>query len=126
MSSELMRRTADVLEKVAEYIDQEEQARQEVVRQERLKVANDLKEKVASATGEELPQEVIEKIASSDRSVVDAFTKLAERQYNEPPEEMGVARNLGDDDNAVPLTKTAQKTEAVEQQGQAFVDWIMS
>lgn len=125
MSSELMRRTADVLEKMAEYIDHEEGARQEALRQTRLKVATDLSEKVAAATGENLPQEILEKIAA-DSSMVDAFTKLAEQQYNEPPETMGEARNLGDDDRAVPLTKTAQKAEEDEQQGRAFIDWVMS
>jgi hypothetical protein len=126
MSSQLMRDTADVLEKVAAYIDQDVQARHEAVQAERLRIATELREKVATATGEDLPAEVIDKIASADPSVVDAFTKLAERQYNEPPEEMGAGQNLGDDDNAVPLTKTAQQAEAVDRQGEAFVDWVMS
>jgi len=126
MSSKIMRDTADVLEKMAAFVDQTAQTQQNTLQEERLRIATDLREKIATATGEDIPDEVLAKIASADAGVVDAFTKLAAQRYDEPPEAMGEARNLGEDYSAVPLTKTAQQTETTAQQSQAFVDWVMS
>jgi len=77
--SDLMTKTAAVLEALADQLDQQEQHQREAAREERRKVARALSEKVAAATGEELSSEVLEHLANSDVDVIDAFTKLAER-----------------------------------------------
>lgn len=125
MSSELMRSTANVLEKLAEQLDQDEQGRKDVAHQERLKVANALGEKIASVTGEELSPAVLERIAASDHDVVSLFTKLAERApHAEPPDPMGEAHNPNND--AAYTTKTARDQRTQSESDQQFLDWVMS
>ena len=128
MSSEFMRKTADVLEKLAEHIDQEETRHQSAIRAERLKTAQALGEKIATVTGEEVSSAILEKIASADDEVLETFKKLAgqsSRVRNEAPDEPG---DVGDmrDNNTASYTHEEQVKEASEHADRRFVDWIMS
>lgn len=124
--SQFMRQVADVLEKTAMYIDENEAARQEAARAERRRTADTLNEKIAAATGERLPDAVLEKIASSDQDVVEAVVKLAERNAERPPEELGEAGDIRDNRSGVPATRTARVKEASEDADQRFLSWINS
>ncbi len=126
MSREFLLKTAGALEKLAEYLDQEEQHRQETARAERLKVARELGEKVAATTGESLPDDVLEKIASSDRGVVEAFAKLAEQHLETPPEGLGEPSNIRDGDSAHASSRNDRVKEASAQADDHFLNWIMS
>lgn len=124
--SNFMQNVADLLEKIAEHLDAEETTRQEAARNERRKVAQELGEKIASSTGEDLPSDLLEKIASSDQSVVDAVIKLAERTSTQPPEDLGEPGDMQDDRARVLTTKNAQLKEAADQADDQFLNWIMS
>lgn len=127
MSSEFMRKTADVLEKLAERLDSEEVARQKVAQDERLKLATRLGEKYTAATGEDLSPEVLEKIASSNADVLDTFTRLVDRgPRSENPDDMGDAHDPREDNLAYGTSKTAMTKEAADQADDRFLDWVMS
>lgn len=126
MSREFLLKTAEALEKLAEHLDQDELHRQEAAQAERLKLARELGEKVANVTGESLPDDILEKIASSDSSVVDAFAKLAERHVETPPDEVGEASNIRDGSSAAATSRNEQIKEASAQADDQFLGWIMS
>lgn len=117
---------ANVLEKTADLLDAQEQEKTAAAREERQKVVTAFAEKYAAATGEELSDHVIEKLAASDVDLVGAFNKLASRvDSNTEPEDLG---EPGDMPDAEPVFMT--KKAAVEAQNQAADDrllsWIMS
>ena len=130
MSSELLRNTADVLEKLADVIDADEQVRTQQLRAERHQLAQRIGEKYAEVTGEDLAPTAIEKIASSDQDLVAVFQKLAERAPSgEAPEGMGAATDRDDDDKTPPSSTTRfrnsrEKQAAAEDAGQRFLNWI--
>lgn len=126
MSSEFMRRTADVLEKLAEHLDREELTRQDGARQERLKVATALSEKYAAATGEDLSKEILEQIADSNHDVIRVFEKLATRiPHNTPPDTMGESENPDDVNTATGNSRSERTKTAASDADQHFVNWIM-
>jgi hypothetical protein len=136
MSSELMRRTAAVLEKTADYLDAEDQRQRDVVRTERRQVAQTLSEKYAAATGEELPPGSVEKLAASDKDLLTIFEKIAARTTgtaNGAPDDMGTPSDRSDrNDRGTPAPATGkyhdgqEKRAAVEDADARFVDWINS
>jgi hypothetical protein len=132
MSSELMRQTADVLEKLAAHLDIEDQQRQETMRSERRQMAQALSEKYAAATGEELPPASIEKLAASDQDLLVIFEKIAERTghaTSSAPDDMGTPSDRRDGDGpATPgrYHNQQEKTAAAEDADQRLIDWCMS
>lgn len=125
MSSQFLEKVADLLEKVAVHLDELEVERTQALRDERLKVAHALREKIANATGEELPEDILEKLAS-DQTMVDTLIKLAERTGDAPPEALGEPSNIQDNRARVVNTKVAQLKEAADQADDSFLNWIMS
>jgi hypothetical protein len=129
MSSELLKKTANVLEMLATQMDHEETAREKVAQDERIKFARDLGEKYTTATGEELPEEVLLKIATTDANMLDAFTSLMDKRSNfidnDSVDDMG--EDVGGPDNAevVSMTKSAQLKHAADQAGDNLVDWCL-
>jgi hypothetical protein len=133
MSSELLRRTADVLEKVAEHLDAEENHRRETVQHERLQTARALTEKYASATGEELPPGTVEKLAASDADLLAIFEKIAARTDGAAtgdPDNMGTPSDRSDRGAPTPTNSRyrdgQEKRAAAEDADQRLVDWCMS
>ena len=126
MSSDFLRRTADVLEKLAEQMDDQHVQQQEAVQAERRKTAETLGEKIASVTGEDVSPAVLERIVDSDEDVVQAFMKLAEQHVAGPPDEMGEGVQPDDSNTRKPRTKTAQTKEAAAHADKQLLDWIMS
>lgn len=124
--SQFMLKVADVLEKTATYIDENEAARQEAARAERRRTADTLNEKIAAATGERLSDAVLEKIAASDQDVVEAVVKLAERHAERPPEELGEPGDIRDNRVGTATTRAARIKEASQDADQHFLDWINS
>lgn len=68
---------AQVLEKAAAYIETVEQNKEAQIREERTKVAKELAEKIAEATGESLDEDTIHKLAAADKDVLQTLDKLA-------------------------------------------------
>ncbi len=128
MSSELLKKTANVLEMLATELDKDETAREKIAQDDRTKLVQELGDKYTTTTGEDLPEEVLAKIASSDASMVDAFTSLMDRrpEFAEgSPDDMG--DEVGGPDNAavVGRTKAAQLKEAVDVAGDSLVNFCL-
>lgn len=68
---------AQVLEKAAAYIESVEQNKEAQIREERSRVAKELAEKIAEATGESIDDDVVEKLAAADKDVLSTLEKLA-------------------------------------------------
>jgi len=136
MSSELMRRTAAVLEKTADYLDTEDRRQQDTIRSERRQVAQTLSEKYAAATGEELPPGSVEKLAASDKDLLAIFEKIAAKTTGTSggaPDDMGTPSDRNDrNDRSTPAPTAGkyrdgqEKRAAVEDADERFVDWINS
>ena len=132
MSSELMRRTADVLEKLAEHLDGEDHRQREALRTERRQVAQALSEKYAAATGEELPAGSVEKLAASDKDLLVIFEKIAAKTdgtTSGAPDDMGTLSDRRDGDGAPTSGRyrnQQEKTAAVEDADARFLDWCNS
>ena len=121
-------RLATVLEKTADYLDAQEAEKVAAAQAERRQLVTDFSEKYATATGEELPKKVIEKLASSDVNLLSAFQKLAahvDGRNTEAPEDLGEPGDMPDGE-PVYMTKKAAleaKSQAAEE---SFLDFIMS
>jgi flagellar motor switch protein FliG len=114
MSSEFLRKAANVMEKFAALLEEQEVTQQRGVAAEQEKTAAALSEKLASALGEEISTADIERL---DPSSLKTLQKIAARlPQNEAPENMGDV-----DDDGAHQDKTAS-TDA----DKAFVDWVMS
>lgn len=113
---------ASVLEKTADLLDAQEHEKTAAAREERHKVIAAFAEKYSSATGEDLPDNIIKKLAESDVDLVEAFQKLASRvDANAEPEDLGEPGDLPDSE-PVYMTKKA----AVEARSQAADDRLLS
>lgn len=127
MSSEFMRQVATVLEKVAEHLDQDEYRQQETVQTQRRQMAQTLNEKYAAVTGEELPSDVLDRIASSDANIIRAFERLTEKTAaatvsDEEPETMGESANI---DNRTALPASERTKQAAVEADDRFLNWVM-
>lgn len=124
MADQFLYHVADLLEKVAQHLDQEYRSDEERKQQEHRQLAATLHEKVAAVTGDTLPAHIWEKIATSDTEVVDAVIKLAER-HAAPPEDLGEPGDIRDGQTNG-FTKTARVKEAHEEAESRLLNWIMS
>ncbi len=110
---------AEVLESVAEYIDETEQqktAAENTVRNERIEK---LAERYSSSTGEDIPAEIRAKLAALDTSTLDHLLKVA-KNNNESPEALGQPA----DNEDTPAPRTVK--EAAEHAENRFLNWINS
>lgn len=107
---------ADVLEKTAQYVDALEGEKQAAVAAERKKMIELLRDKYAEATGEEISDTMVTKLASADGDVVGLLEKLAGTTDNT---ELGGPGNKSDE--TIPMTVK----EAADTADQKFLDWIV-
>ena len=115
---------ATVLEKTANVLDlqtREQRSEQEAQRQQMLAVVS---EKYAAATGEDLSEEVVEKLAHSDENLLAVMQKLAAQANNTEPDDMGQAVDV-DNDKPVYATKKAEYKAEAEQAADNFLNFIM-
>jgi hypothetical protein len=121
-------RLATVLEKTADYLDAQDAEKTAAAQNERRQLVTDFAEKYATATGEELSETTVEKLASSDVNLLTAFQKLAARVDGERTdviEDLGEPGDMPDRD-PVYMTKKAElaaKTQAAED---SFLNFVMS
>lgn len=109
---------ANVLEKAAAYIEAIEDTKTAEVQAERLSVAKELATKISEATGEQLDEETISKLAKADKDVLQTIGKLATESKID---EMGGPANKRDP-NAIPSTGK----EAVAHAEESLLNFIMS
>jgi len=100
-------KVADVLEKVAAYIDATEAEKQDNINNSRSKIASLLQENYEDATGEILDDDVVSKIASADVDILTAIDRLTQRDDSE----LGSASSIKS--ASAPVTKKEQ-AEAAE------------
>lgn len=89
MSAEFLLKVADVLEESAKVLDAAEAEKTAAVKTARETAAKAVAAKYAEATGEELPEDVLSKLASSDDGVLSAVQKLVEKTGSSSVESMG-------------------------------------
>ena len=117
---------AAVLEKTADYLDAQEHEKTAEVRQERRQAVTEFAEKYATATGEDLSENVIAKLTASDIDLVSAFQKLASRvDSNTEPEDMGEPGDIPDRE-PVYMTKKAELEAKQQAADERMLGWIMS
>ena len=75
--SDLLTNTAEVLEKLATYLDVVEDERQTIALEARRKTASEIRDKLTNLTGGAVDDAVVDKLATSDDAVVELFNKLA-------------------------------------------------
>jgi hypothetical protein len=124
MSREFLLKTADVLEKLAEHLDQEEARRQEAIHKAQTKTAEDIGKRFANKTGEMLSESLLAKIAEN-KDIADIFTKLAE-QNEDTPDNFGEASDIKDNNSGAPTSRKEQIKEASVNADDQFMNWVMS
>lgn len=72
-----LEKIADVLEKAAAYIDAVEGEKEDIIKADREKLASLLKDKYEAATGSPIDEAAVEKLASADVDLLEAFDRLA-------------------------------------------------
>lgn len=128
MSSELMRRTADVLEKVAHYLDEQETHHETVQTEQRQKLAHDLSDEISKVMGEELTVNQINKLASAEPELLETIVKLASSRSisTETPDELGEGATVDENNTAAAMTNKDRIKEAAAAADERILDWIMS
>jgi hypothetical protein len=89
MSAEFLLKVADVLEQAAKVLDANEAEKTAAVKQARESAARAVAAKFAEVTGEDLPGDVLTKLASSDGDVLATVQKLLDKKAEESVESMG-------------------------------------
>ena len=120
MSAEFLLKVADVLEKSAIVYDQQEAEKTASVEKARQASVKDLSEKYAAATGEELPEDVLNKLASADDGVLGTVQRLMEKKASDGPEKLGGSSDSPS--TRKPLNKEEAKQAAYDKFGQFLVD----
>jgi hypothetical protein len=113
MPADFLLKVADVIDQTAAFIDGQESAKQLAVRAARESAAKAFAVKFAEATGDELPEDVLQKLAASDEDVLTTVSKLVEKT--------GAVESLGSSSDktasAVPMTKKERAEAAYERFG---------
>lgn len=120
-------RLADVLEKTANYLDNQEAEKTAAAQDARRQLVNEFSERYTAATGEDLSEQIVEKLAASDENLLALFQKLAARiesNTNEAPDDLGEPGDMPDSD-PVYTTKKAALAANVKSAEDNFLGFIM-
>lgn len=120
-------RLADVLEKTANYLDNQEAEKTAAAQDARRQLVNEFSERYTAATGEDLSEQIVEKLAASDENLLALFQKLAARiesNTNEAPDDLGEPGDMPDSD-PVYTTKKAALAANVKSAEDNFLSFIM-
>lgn len=79
MSADFLRKVATVLDEAAKVIDGHEAEKTAAIKASREAALKSVADKYASATGEEIPSEVMSKLSSSDADVLSSVQQLLEK-----------------------------------------------
>lgn len=88
MRNDFLLKIANVLEQAAAYVDAQEAEKQNAIKVARDRSIKELASKFSQATGEDLPEDVIAKLASSDEDVLTTVSRLVEKTGS-PVESLG-------------------------------------
>ena len=115
-----LRRAADAMDKVAEYLETQDAAAQAHRVEAHTERVNELRTKVASLDG--VSDDTLSRIVE-DQQLVDIVTKLAS---SETPEDMGAGYDPDDNNTAGPMKKTASRKRAMDDADARFLSWVNS
>lgn len=110
MSAEFLLKVAEVLETAAATLDAQEAEKTAAVKKARENAASAVAAKFAEATGEDLPEEVFSKLASSDENVLSTVQKLLDKKAEDSVESMGHSSDKSA--SHVPMTKKERRQAA--------------
>ena len=79
MSAEFLLKVADVLDEAAKVVDSQEAEKIAAVKKARESALKIVAEKYAESTGEELPEDLLSKLASSDEDIIATVQKMVEK-----------------------------------------------
>lgn len=109
MRAEFLIKVADVLDKTAAFVDGQEAEKQAAIKSARDRTVADLASKFQDATGDALPEDVLQKLAASDADVLSTVSRLVEKTGS-PVEALGQSSEKTG--GSVPLTKAERKEAA--------------
>ncbi len=107
---------AEVLEKLAVYVDTVQAEKNASAREQRDKIIDAVRHKLSSTTGEDIPADVLSKLGETDTAVLSIFNKLAEE--NEGSE-------LGEASQRKTAMAPLDKNEAADAAGNTLVDFCV-
>lgn len=113
----MLDKVAKVLEKAALYMDAIETEKLAAVKAEREKLLNVMCSKYAEATGEEVSNELKEKLASTDADIISVIEKLAETNFSDDLGGPSERKSTG-----VPMNIKEASVAADDQ----FLSWVLS
>lgn len=113
-----LEKVACVLEAAADYLDGVESVKEAAVRAEREKLITAIGEKFAEATGEDISDDVLRKLANADTELLSAFGQFAETS-TEKIAELGAPGDLKD------TTMLTQKEHDADADSR-YLDFLLS
>lgn len=114
-------KVAAVLDAAADHFDAIEQAKISTIRAERQSMVDTLAAKYAEVHGEELPDAIRQKLAASDKDVVNLLHSLVEKNAGRPESLGGPSEHNNENDDTPLSTK-----EAADKAWDRFGNWIQS
>ena len=119
MSADFLLKVAAVLEETAKVLDTAEAEKTAAVKNARETTVKALATKIAEVTGEEMPEDVLTKLASSDDGVLSAVQKLVEKTGSSAVDSMGQASEQ-------PASRPMSRQEAAQAAWENFGSFINS
>lgn len=121
-------RLANVLEKTADYLDSQAAEKTAAAEDARRKLVGEFSERYTAATGEELSEQVVEKLAASDENLLTLVQKLAARiegaSDGDAPDDLGEPGDMPDGE-PVYTTKQAALAASVKTAEDNFLNFVM-
>ena len=108
---------ANVLEKLAVYVESVQEEKNASLREQSTKVIEAARQKLSSLTGEDIPEEVLNKLGETDPEVLSVFNKLAAE------DESG---ELGEPSQRKTASAPLNKDEAADMAGDNLVSFCVS
>jgi len=107
---------ANVLEKLAVYIESVQAEKNAGLREQRDKVIEAVRQKLSTVTGEDIPKDVLDKLGETDPKVLSMFDKLASEKED---------GELGEPSQRKTASAPLDKNEAVDVAGEKLVSFCV-
>jgi len=108
---------ANVLEKLAVYVETIQAEKDAGLREQRNKIVEAVRQKLSSVTGEDIPEDVLNKLGETDPKVLSMFDKLASEKED---------GELGKPSQRKTASAPLDKNEAAEAAGEQLVNFCVS
>lgn len=108
---------ADVLEKLAAYVESVQEEKNANLQEQSTKVIEAVRQKVSALTGEDIPEEVLSKLGGADPEVLSVFSKLATEDED---------GELGEPSQRKTASAPLNKDEAADIAGENLVNFCVS